>query len=100
MDVSAWYRDRILRYGMLPDAYIHLDTVPATTLQRRPPTTDWDNMWDHESVLEHARRGYRDFMAFYERDVPVLRLRADDMSPEDVVNEAITFLDSETVGRA
>ncbi|HET8670685.1 MAG TPA: AAA family ATPase [Candidatus Saccharimonadales bacterium] len=92
VDVATWYTDRILRDGMLPDAYIHLDTPPETTFARRPPTTDWDNMWDHREVLDHARAGYRDYMAFYERDVPVLRLPADQMSVEEVRDSVISFL--------
>jgi|ADGO01.1.fsa_nt_gi hypothetical protein len=32
VDVHTWYRDTILRNGMLPDAYIHLDTPPEVTV--------------------------------------------------------------------
>lgn len=93
VDVATWYKDTILRQGMLPDAYIHLDTAPETTFARRPPTTEWDNMWDRREVLEHAREGYRDYMAFYERDVPVLRLPADEMTIPQVETAVMTFLD-------
>lgn len=92
VDVATWYKDRILRGGMLPDAYVLLDTAPETTFARRPPTTEWDNMWDRREVLDHARAGYREYMEFYERDVPTLVLPADQMSANEVRESVLSFL--------
>jgi|ADGO01.1.fsa_nt_gi hypothetical protein len=49
-------------------------------------------MWDRYEVLVAARQGYRDYMEQYERDVPVLRLPAGEMSPEQVDQSVKDFL--------
>lgn len=96
VDVDRWYSDKILAGNMLPDAYIHLDTVPATSLARRAKS-DWDNMWDYEEALEFASIGYREYMAKYEAHIPVLHLSADSLSIEQVDAEVIKFLGLEDV---
>lgn len=95
VDTGSWYKETILRKGMLPDAYILLETPPGTTFSRRPPTTDWDNMWDKREVLEYAVdpvTGYLGYMGMYERDVPVLTIQADHLGVEEVQDKALEFL--------
>jgi thymidylate kinase len=92
VDVDTWYRETILGQGMLPDAYIHLDTEPITSLKRRPPAVDWINIWDDERALTFARQGYADLMAGPEASVPVLRLQADRMNFTEIDTAVMSFL--------
>lgn len=92
VDVDAWYHGIILAQGMLPDAYIHLDTLPDTSLRRRPRAS-WDNMWDYPEALALARQGYRDYLGTYESHVPVLRLDADALTIPQIDVQVTEFLD-------
>lgn len=91
VDVDTWYEETILAGGMLPDAYIHLDTEPITSLKRRPPK-EWDNVWDDKDALAFAKQGYHDYMSYRESEVPVLRLTADRMNFAEIDKEVTAFL--------